>query len=94
MAVQLEFADVEGRDATVLAGRDLVLTAQVQDFLCDVRQALGLSGIGGIESRGRVIPRQQAGLLPEKLPRVIGVLGRHGNRQTAGGVVARAECVG
>src|ERR1700720_823773 len=90
-AVELDLSDVEGCDAAVLAGRDLVLMAQLQNLLGDVREAL-LRGSGLVVRRrcGGVV-WQETRLLPEVVTSVFGVLCGHAHGERAGCVVTGPE---
>src|ERR1700694_552514 len=90
-AIEVDFSDVEGCDAAVLARRNLVLMAQLQNLLGDVREAF-LGGRGVVVRRrcGGVV-RQQAGLLLEVVTSVVGVLRRHAHGERAGCVVTGTE---
>src|ERR1700674_4412883 len=90
-AVELDLSDIEGCDAAVLAGRDLVLMAQLQNILGDVREAF-LWGSGLVIRRrcGGVV-RQETGLLPEVVTSVFGVLRRHAHGERARCVVTGTE---
>src|SRR6202035_1110080 len=55
-AIELDFSDIEGCDAAVLAGRDLVLMAQLENLLGDVREAF-------LWGRGLVVRRRCGGVV-------------------------------
>src|SRR4029077_18985611 len=90
-AIELDFSHVEGCDPAVLACRDFVLMAQLENFLGDVREAFLWGGGFVVRRRWGGIVRQETGLLLEVVTSVVGVHCRDTHGERAGCVVTGTE---